>query len=104
MAAMHVQPGMRLRSAVCSSELIVVKASESEFDLRCGGAPLSAEDTSPAAAQAAEASGSGTMVGKRYVDDDGTIELLCVKGGDGSLSIGEVPMGVRNAKPLPSSD
>jgi hypothetical protein len=46
----------------------------------------------------------GTQIGKRYVDAGGTVELLCVKGGQGSLSIGGVPLQLKDAKPLPASD
>jgi hypothetical protein len=47
---------------------------------------------------------SGTLTGKRYVDDAGTVELLCVKAGKGSLSLGGVALVLKEAKPLPSSD
>jgi hypothetical protein len=43
-------------------------------------------------------------MGKRYADADATIELLCTKPGEGSLSIGDVPVPTKDAKPLPSSD
>jgi hypothetical protein len=46
----------------------------------------------------------GTKVGKRYVDADGTVELLCVKAGKGSLSIGGSALQIKDSKPLPSSD
>lgn len=46
----------------------------------------------------------GTNMGKRYVDEAGTVELLCVKPGKGSLSIGGVALQIKDAKPLPSSD
>jgi hypothetical protein len=46
----------------------------------------------------------GTQIGKRYVDAAGTLELLCVKHGQGSLSIGGVALQLKDAKPLPASD
>ena len=46
----------------------------------------------------------GTKIGKRYVDAAGTVELLCVKGGQGSLSIAGVALKTKDAKPLPASD
>jgi hypothetical protein len=46
----------------------------------------------------------GTLMGKRYVDEAGTVELLCVKAGRGSLSIDGVPLRTKDAKSLPSSD
>jgi hypothetical protein len=46
----------------------------------------------------------GTLLGKRYVDTDQTLEVLCTKPGDGSLSVGDEPLQVKEAKPLPASD
>jgi hypothetical protein len=43
-------------------------------------------------------------MGKRYVDPDQTFEVLCTKGGDGSLSVGTDPLVPKEAKPLPASD
>ena len=47
---------------------------------------------------------SGTLLGKRYADDDAGLELLCTAAGEGSLSVGEVTLEIKGAKPLPSSD
>jgi hypothetical protein len=46
----------------------------------------------------------GTLIGKRYVNDDESLELLCTKAGDGSVSVGDKILVVRGAKPLPASD
>ena len=46
----------------------------------------------------------GTLIGKRYVDAAGTVELLCVKPGKGSLAIAGVALQLKDAKPLPASD
>jgi hypothetical protein len=43
-------------------------------------------------------------LGKRYVDEAGTIEVLCTKPGDGALALDGQPLEVKSAKPLPSSD
>ena len=45
----------------------------------------------------------GTLMGKRYVDADGS-EILVTKAGKGTLSIGSTPLQVKEAKPLPASD
>ena len=45
----------------------------------------------------------GTVMGKRYIDDSGA-ELLVTKAGAGSLSIGDTPLELKTAKPLPASD
>ena len=46
----------------------------------------------------------GTQLGKRYADDALGLELLCTKAGEGSLSVDGAPLGLKDAKPLPSSD
>ncbi len=46
----------------------------------------------------------GTLMGKRYVDADDTVEILCTKPGAGTLSMGDQPLVLKEAKPLPSSD
>lgn len=76
-----------------------------ELDLRCGGAPLVPVDAEVPGGEGPRAPfDTGTLLGKRYTDDDGSIELLCTKAGAGTLSIGEQPLVVKGAKPLPSSD
>lgn len=51
----------------------------------------------------AEAAG-GTALGKRYVNEDESLEVLCTKPGDGSLALSGTPLGLKEAKPLPASD
>ena len=45
-----------------------------------------------------------TLLGKRYEDAGLGVEVLCTQGGAGSLTIGDAPLLVKGAKPLPSSD
>jgi hypothetical protein len=40
---------------------------------------------------------------KRYTDAGGN-EVLVTKPGAGSLSLGDVPLALKDAKPLPASD
>ncbi|EUA30718.1 hypothetical protein I553_4975 [Mycobacterium xenopi 4042] len=42
-------------------------------------------------------------MGKRYVDQSGA-EILVTKAGAGTLSIGQTPLTIKEAKPLPASD
>jgi hypothetical protein len=99
-----MKPGTRLRSQVCSTEVIVVRPPAQAVDLCCGGAPM-VPVGDPAVARPLDAAhGGGTLLGKRYTDDASGIELLCTKAGDGSLSLGSTPILVKDAKPLPSSD
>ena len=52
----------------------------------------------------ADGFGEGTLTGKRYIDAADRIELLCIKGGKGSLSLGAEALQVKVPKALPSSD
>jgi hypothetical protein len=45
----------------------------------------------------------GTLMGKRYGDDTGA-EVLVIKAGKGTLSVGVTPLAIKGAKPLPASD
>lgn len=94
--------GKRLKSAVCTTEIMVIAAPDGEVDLCCGGAAMSegGGDGGTAAADLA----NGSAIGKRYVNEDGSLEVLCVKAGDGSLSVGSVALAVKDAKKLPKTD
>ena len=48
--------------------------------------------------------GGETLIGKRYVNADESVELLCTKGGQGALVLDGTAMEVKQAKQLPSSD
>jgi hypothetical protein len=45
-----------------------------------------------------------TLIGKRYVDLNETLELLCTSSGSGELRCDGVPMTRKAAKALPASD
>lgn len=99
------KPGARLRSAVCATEVMVIAAPAHGIVLSCGGAPLLAEGEAAVAGVALDAAAArGTLLGKRYTNDSGGLELLCVKPGAGSLTADNVAMVIKGAKPLPSSD
>jgi hypothetical protein len=100
-----VKPGTKLRSSVCDVEVIVIKTPSSELNLCCGGHPMLLADADRPDGLTAEAGfDGGTLLGKRYTDETGALEVLCTKAGASTLSIGETPMQVKEAKPLPSSD
>jgi hypothetical protein len=99
-----IKVGARLRSTVCETEVIVVRTPGGDLDLRCGGHPMVANDVeAPVAGEPKVGFDGGTAVGKRYADHDG-LELLVTKAGAGSLSVGDDPLPVKDAKPLPASD
>ena len=96
-----MKPGTRLRSAVCDTEVMVVRCGEGTIE--CGGAAM--VETKPATPGAIDpAHANGTLIGKRYVDAAGTFELLCVKPGAGSTAVDGVALVIKEAKPLPASD
>ncbi len=100
----ELKAGARLKSATCTTEVIVVKSPGGHVDVRCGGQPMvpaaeNVERTAPAPGAAL-----GTALGKRYVNADETLEILCTKAGEGSLAVAETPLSLKEAKPLPASD
>ena len=102
---MEIRAGSRLKSAVCQTEVIAVKAPGVEMDIRGGVVPM--VDPTGAASEAGnpvDGAMNGTQMGKRYVDADDSIELLCTKPGDGSLGLGDDFLTIKESKPLPASD
>lgn len=99
-----IKNGTRLRSAVCDTQVIVVKTADSLDDLRCGGQLMLTLDAErPADGAPDPAFAEGSAMGKRYVDEGGA-EVLVTKAGAGSLSIGTTALVLKEAKPLPASD
>ncbi len=99
----ELKPGSRFASAVCATEVIVVKGA-GEVDLRCGGSAMTAAGATRGDGDPAADAAGGTLMGKRYVDADETVEVLCTKPGDGSLGLGDALLDLKEAKPLPASD
>ena len=98
-----LKPGSRFTSSVCTTQVIVVKGA-GEGDRRRGGAPMRAAGAATDGGLPAEVASGGTLMGKRYVDPDETVEVLCTKPGDGSLGVGDALLDLKEAKPLPASD
>jgi hypothetical protein len=98
---MPMKPGTRLKSAVCETEVMVIRCGDGAIE--CGGAPMGEARPADPAALSGDFSG-GALMGKRYVDADSKFELLCVKPGQGSLSVNGVALVTKDAKPLPASD
>ncbi|HVC69361.1 MAG TPA: hypothetical protein VNC61_03755 [Acidimicrobiales bacterium] len=101
---MELTAGSRWKSAVSETEIVVVRPGRGDHRLGCGGAdmvPLGADGSDggvdPALADP-------TLLGKRYEDEASGLEVLCSKGGDGTLTLDGRPLVVKSAKPLPSSD
>ena len=93
--------GEQLASTVCTTRVAVIRVQGRPL-IACGGEPM----VPAASARPPAASGSDavTLIGKRYTDAAGTVELLCTSSGAGALSCDGAPMTVKAAKPLPASD
>ena len=100
-----LKPGLRLKSVVCGTEIMVIRAPSLDAVLACGGVEmLGINEVTPAGGSVSPTHAQGTLVGKRYVDAADRVEVLCTRGGDGSLALDGIAMSVKQAKALPSSD
>jgi hypothetical protein len=97
---MTLRPGDQLASTVSTTRVIVVRG-QGDPDITCGGSQMVAAATKPVGSPDAEAV---TLIGKRYVDANDAVELLCTFSGRGELCCDGVPMILKAAKALPASD
>jgi hypothetical protein len=102
MAAM--KPGVRLRSVVGDTEVIVIRSAEGEVDLRCGGEAMVAAGSEAPVSSVSEGLAGETKTGERYWDEDRGVEVLITRGGVGTLSVGADVLARKMPKRLPSSD
>lgn len=96
--------GARLQSDVCDTEVMVISCNDESLTITCGGAALLAVGSAKTGAALDATQAEGTLLGKRYVDQASSLELLCVKPGAGSLAANGALLVLKEAKPLPSSD
>jgi hypothetical protein len=100
---MPLKTGARLKSAVCDGEVMVVKAPGGEIELTCGGVPMA--DTAPASRQPVDPDHAvGIRIGKRYISEDGELEILCVKAGEGALAANGQLLLQKDTRQLPKTD
>ena len=102
---MKLTVGARLRSQVCSAQVVIVRGGRGEHELSCGGhslVPLAAP-AFPGLVLERRAEG-GVRLGKRYVNEAGDVEVLVTAAGDGELSLDGAPLRIKQPKSLPSSD
>lgn len=107
--AAPLRPGDQLAATVGAARVVVVRAPSGPRPLiACGGSPMvsaaGGAPRPPAPRSASAEAEPGTLIGKRYVNADETLELLCVSSGAGALSCDGAPMSIKAAKPLPASD
>ncbi|MDX2676691.1 hypothetical protein [Streptomyces soliscabiei] len=98
---MDITPGLKLKSAASTAEFIVIRAPGRDVQLTCAGAALGPHvpDSTDAPSGADE-----LLIGKRYRDEESTVELLCTRSGPGPLLLDGRPLAAAAAKALPSSD
>lgn len=99
----ELKAGQRLKSAVCDTQVMIIKGVPGQHELSCGGAPMIGA-TEQGSGELDPSKAEGSLMGKRYVNADETLEVLCVKEGKGSLYLDGVKLGPKQAKALPSSD
>lgn len=99
---MVLKAGTRLFAQNSSCEVVVIRGSEEDTALLCGGAEMRPDGH---AGEAVEAGDAPTIaLGKRYTDVESGVEVLCTKPGFGPLAYGDRPLSLKSAKPLPASD
>jgi hypothetical protein len=101
---MKLTVGTTLYSTVDSAAVIVVRAPDADVTVTYGDAEMSTEKPAADAGGGAAAGQDGTLLGKRYTDEAGSLELLCTKPGPGALAVDGTPLQIKQAKPLPASD
>jgi hypothetical protein len=100
-----LKTGGRLKSAVCAGEIMVVSASDADVELTCGGvAMIDPNGAGEAGAEVHPEHAIGIAMGKRYITEDESLEVLCVKAGDGSLAVNGALMLQKDTKQLPKTD
>lgn len=103
MSKLELKAGSRLQSAVSDAQVMAIKIPKGEYEIACGGVPMVAAG-GEAPDGATQQDDGETLMGKRYVDVDETVEFLCTKGGAGGLALDGTPLEIKQAKHLPSSD
>ena len=101
---MELTAGSRWKSAVSETEIVVVRPGQGDLRLGCGGADMVPVGAEGSGGSIDPALADPTLLGKRYEDEESGLEVLCSKGGDGTLTLDDRPLVVKSAKPLPSSD
>jgi hypothetical protein len=101
---MEIKAGSRLACPECTVELVVVRPPTAAVTLTCGGVEVVDAAADRPGGGHADASGEGTLVGKRYADEESGHEVLCAKPGPGALAADGREVPIKGAKPLPSSD
>jgi hypothetical protein len=102
---MNLRPGSKLHSAVCETQVVVVRAPADDVEITCGGVPMLGDgEETTAGAELAPSEADGSLMGKRYAEESLGLELLCTRPGNGTLACNGTVLPIKGAKPLPASD
>ena len=63
-------PGTRLKSTVCTTEIMVITAPAEGIDIMCGGEPMNS-DGQGNGGSAHQEHAAGSILGKRYTNEEG---------------------------------
>lgn len=97
---MILKPGARLWSTTSSTAVVVVRPPSGEVELTCDGVALAGTEQ-PARGGTSQ---DGVLVGKRYSDPGSGLEVLCTRGGEGTLAVDGRALDLVGARSLPASD
>ena len=67
------KPGVKLSSTVCKTQIMALRVPPTELEITCGGAPMQVGE--PAELGTPSGDNNGTLVGKRYTDEEETMEF-----------------------------
>ncbi|MEE3849494.1 hypothetical protein VZC37_04080 [Gordonia sp. LSe1-13] len=99
----QLRAGEQLACSACTTKVVVVSApADGTSDIVCGDTPL--QPAKSVTQPPKDGADPGTLIGKRYVNADGTVELLCTSSGSGVLTCDGTVMELKSAKALPASD
>jgi hypothetical protein len=99
-----LQPGTRWRSVNSTTEVVVTMGDEGT--LTCGGRPMqpAGDEARPEPSGRPPTDDVQTVLGKRYRSPDGTLQVLCVRQGAGTIGIDGSPLEMVKPRLLPASD
>src|ERR1700678_1741489 len=101
--ALSLRPGDQLASTGCTTKVVVVRYPQDREPLiECGGSPM--VRATPGVKPTPAGNDAATLIGKRYVDATGSVELLCTSSGAGVLTFDGAPLTIKAAKSMPASD
>jgi len=100
--------GGRYRSKNTTVEIIVVKGPKQEIAFTCAGEEMVGREAGPRSTAGENPPDTAAedllVLGKRYVDSDSGLEVLCTTAGAGPVCVDGRRMAMAEAKLLPSSD